>query len=60
MQGGFRKGLFIGSIIGASVSMMMKNSDMMNPRSRKRMMRGGRTFLRKSGSIIGDVMDMFR
>lgn len=60
MQNGFSRGLFIGSIIGASVSMMMRNSDMMNPRSRKRMMRNSRSFLRRSGSIIGDVVDIFR
>lgn len=59
MNGGFSKGLFIGSIIGASVSMMMKN-DMLHPRSRRKMMRNGRNFIRKSGNIISDVIDAFR
>lgn len=59
MNGGFRKGLVVGSLIGASVSMMM-NSDMMRPRNRRRMMKTGRTLLRKSGGIISDVIDAFR
>ncbi|MCX7710328.1 MAG: YtxH domain-containing protein [Clostridia bacterium] len=59
MQNGFTRGLIVGSIIGASVSMMM-NPDMMKNRSKRRMMRNSRNFLRKSGHIIGDVMEMFR
>lgn len=59
MQNNFTKGMLIGSIIGASISMMM-NSEMMNPKARKRMMKTGRTFLKRSGGIIGDVVDIFR
>ncbi|MEN6313054.1 MAG: YtxH domain-containing protein [Clostridiaceae bacterium] len=59
MQNGFIKGVMVGGIIAASVSMMM-TSDMVKPRTKKRMMRNGRSFLRKSSSIIGDVADMFR
>ena len=59
MNSGFTKGLVVGSIIGASVSMMM-NSDLMKPKTRKRMMRTGRTILKRSGGIIGDVVDIFR
>lgn len=59
MHSGFTKGLVIGGIIGASVSIMV-NSDMMRPRTKKRMMRNGRTLLRKSGGIISDVVDIFR
>jgi hypothetical protein len=59
MHSGFTKGLVVGSIIGASVSMMM-NSDFMKPRTRKRMMRTGRTILKRSGGILGDVVDIFR
>jgi hypothetical protein len=37
------------------------NSDMMmSSRTKKRMMRGGRNLLRKSGNIISDVADLFR
>lgn len=59
MQNGFTRGLIIGSIIGASISMMM-DPDVMKSKNRKRMMRVGRNFLRKSGHIIGDVVEMFR
>ncbi len=58
MRMGFTKGFIIGSIVGASIAMM--NPDMVNKKTRKRMIRNGRNFLRKSGDIIGDVMDMFR
>lgn len=59
MQNGFVKGVMIGGFIGASVSMMM-NSDMVKPRTKRRMMRNGRSLLRKSGNLISDVADMFR
>ena len=59
MQNGFVKGVVVGGIIAASVSMMM-SSDMVKPRTKKRMMRSGRSFLRKSSNVIGDVADMFR
>jgi hypothetical protein len=59
MQGSFTRGMVVGGIIAASVSMMM-NSDMMNNKNRRKMMRTGRTFIRKSGNIIGDVVDLFR
>lgn len=59
MHNSFTKGLVVGGIIGASVSMMM-NSDMIKPRTRRRMMRTGKTLMRRSGGILGDVVDMFR
>lgn len=59
MNGGFTRGLVIGSILVATVSMIM-NNDMMRPRTRKKMLRTGRTLLRKSGGIISDVVDVFR
>lgn len=59
MHKGFTKGLVIGSLVGASMSMMM-NADMISGRSRRRMMKTGRNFLRKSGNLISDVIGMFR
>lgn len=59
MRSGFKRGLIMGSIIGASVS-MMANSDMISGKSRKKMKRSGVELMRKSGSIIGDVIDLFR
>jgi hypothetical protein len=58
MYNGFAKGLVVGGLIGASVIMM--KPDLVKSRTRKRMMRSGRTLFRKSGTIIGDVIDLFR
>ena len=55
----FAKGMIIGSMIGASVGMAM-NSDAMSNRSKKRMRRKGMDLMRKSGTIIGDVMSLLR
>ena len=59
MNSGFTRGLVVGSIIGASVSMIM-NNNMMQPRNRRKMMRTGKALLRKSGGIISYVVDVFR
>ncbi len=59
MYKGFTKGLVWGSLIGASVGMVM-SSDAVKPSTRRRMMRTGRSFMRKSGGIIKDVMDIIR
>lgn len=59
MHNGFTKGLLIGGIIAASVS-VMANSDMMKPGNRRKMMRAGRGFVRKSGNIIGNIADILR
>lgn len=59
MNRGFIRGIVIGGIVAASVGMMM-NTDMVSMKSRKRMMKGGRSLLRKSSNIIGDVADLFR
>lgn len=59
MNSGFTRGLIVGSILGASVSVMM-NADKMNGRAKRRMMRNGRDLLRRSGGIIGDMVGLFR
>lgn len=56
---GFTKGLLVGGIIGASIGMMVK-PERMNGRSRRKMMKAGRNLVRRSGHIIGDVVDMFK
>lgn len=58
MNGGFTRGLIVGSLIGTSIGMMMP--DMKHSKARKRMMRNGRNMLRKSGNIISDMVDVFR
>jgi gas vesicle protein len=59
MQRGFVKGVMVGGIIAASVGMML-NSDMMKPGTKRRVMKSGRSLLRRSSNIISDVADMFR
>lgn len=59
MNNGFARGLLVGSLIGASLGKMM-SSDVMNNKNKRRMMRTGRTLMRRSGNILGDVVDLFR
>jgi len=59
MNNGFTKGLIIGSVIGASISMIM-GPEMMKGRTRRRMMKEGRNLLRRSGGIIGDLVEAFK
>lgn len=56
---GFTKGLIIGGILGAAASMMMEPG-MMNNKTRRKLMRNGRNLVRSSGSLLGDVVDIFR
>ena len=58
MHSGFTRGLIVGGILGASI--MMMNPEMMKNRTKKKMMRTGRDFMRRSGNIIGDVVGMLR
>jgi hypothetical protein len=55
----FKKGLIIGSIIGASISMVSSNG-MMNGKNRRKMMKTGRVMLRRTGNMINDIVDVFR
>ena len=59
MQKGLVKGMLIGGLVATSVNMMM-NSDMMQSRNGRRAMRRGKSLLRRSSNIIGDVVDIFR
>lgn len=59
MQNGFTKGLIVGGLIGASVSMVM-NPGGMKSKTRKKLMRTGRSMMRKSGNVIADMIDIFR
>lgn len=59
MLNGFTKGLLIGSILGTSIGVMMDTS-MMKRRNRRKMMKAGRSFLRRTGNIIGAVVEAFR
>jgi gas vesicle protein len=59
MRGRFTRGLLIGGLIGASISMLSNPQGMKN-RNNRRMMRTGRNLLRKSGNVVEDVIDLFR
>ena len=59
MYNGFVKGVIVGSIIGASIGMMMEPG-VMRGRNRRKIARAGMSLARKSGQVIGDVVDIFR
>ena len=59
MRGGFSRGLLIGGIIGASVSMLSGAGGVKSRKSR-RMLKAGRNLIRKSGNVVEDVVDLFR
>ena len=50
MEGRFTKGLIIGSIIGASIGMMVDNNEMR--RKSTRMMKNGKDIIRNINDII--------
>lgn len=58
MRGSFTKGMIFGSIVGASLSMIMDNGDM--NKKRRKMMKNGRSFIRNSGYMINDIVRMFK
>lgn len=60
MRSNFTRGLVIGSILGASVGVAMNSGKMMNNRSRRRIKNRGLDIMRKSGSLISDVVELFR
>ncbi|HOA56232.1 MAG: hypothetical protein WAP56_01540 [Acetivibrionales bacterium] len=59
MRNGFMKGVMVGGIVAASVGFMM-NTDMISGRTKRKMIRGGRNLLRKTGHIMNEVSEMFR
>lgn len=59
MENGFTKGLIIGGLIAASLGMAI-NSDLMSARGRKKMMKSGRKFLRRTGSMMNGVVGVFK
>jgi gas vesicle protein len=60
VRNNFTRGLVIGSIIGASVGMAMNSDKVMSNRSRKRIKNRGLDIMKKSGSLISDVVELFR
>lgn len=60
VKNNFTRGLIVGGIIGASVGMVMNSDTMMSNRSRRKMRNKGMDLMRKSGTLIGDVVELFR
>ncbi|HOM02546.1 MAG TPA: YtxH domain-containing protein [Acetivibrio sp.] len=60
MRSNFTRGLIIGSLIGASVGMAMNSDTMMSNRTRRKMRRKGMDFVKKSGDLISDMVELFR
>jgi hypothetical protein len=58
MNGNFTKGLIIGGLVGVSLNMLGNN--MKDPKVRKRMMRPGREFVRKTRRVYRDICDLLR
>lgn len=57
MRNGFTRGMVIGGIVGATMSMIM-NHDIDIYKTKKRMMRLGKCVYRKSRRIVSDITDM--
>ena len=55
----FAKGLIIGGLIGASIS-ILTNSEIVDPKMRRDMVRSGRKIYRRSRHVFSDAMHMFR
>ncbi len=55
----FTKGLVIGGLIGASVS-VLTNPEVIDPRMRRKMMKSGRKILHRSNNVFGEMFQLFR
>lgn len=55
MKNGFTTGMVLGGVIGAAIG--MATSDKNTNGSRKRVMRRGRTMLRRAGSMMSNMAD---
>ena len=55
----FARGMVIGGLIGASIS-ILTNPDIIDPHMRKKMIKSGKKIVRRSKNVLGDVIHMFR
>ena len=55
----FARGMVIGGLIGASIS-ILTNPDIIDPHMRKKMIKSGKKIVRRSNNVLGDVIHMFR
>lgn len=59
MMRNFARGLVIGGLIGASIS-VLTNPEIIDPRMRRKMIKSGRKIMHRSNHVFGDMMHMFR
>ena len=59
MMRNFARGLVIGGLIGASIS-VLTNPEIVDPHMRKKMFRTGRKIMHRSNNVFGDMMHMLR
>jgi hypothetical protein len=59
MYGRFTKGLIIGGLIGASIS-VLTNSDIVDAKMRRNMIKSGKQICRRSRHAFGDIIDLLR
>ncbi|NLN64644.1 MAG: hypothetical protein GX144_04425 [Clostridiaceae bacterium] len=57
MRNKFSSGMLIGGIVGATMSMIM-NHDIDINRTRKRMLRMGKSMYKKSRRLVSDIIDI--
>lgn len=55
----FAKGILIGGLIGASIS-VLTNPDIVDPHMRRRLIKSGKKIVRRSGNVFGDMVHMFK
>ncbi len=55
----FTKGLLLGGLLGFSIS-MMSNSDIIKYRDKRKAMKLGKKILMNSGTVVKDVVDIFK
>ncbi|HEY5583579.1 MAG TPA: YtxH domain-containing protein [Ruminiclostridium sp.] len=58
MMRNFARGLVIGGLIGASIS-VLANSEIVNPHMRKKMMKSGRKIMSGSNNVLSDIAHLF-
>ena len=57
MATNFARGLITGTIIGAAVGMIIPSRT--NARLRRKAFKNGRSFMRRAGNLIEDIVDMW-
>lgn len=55
----FAKGILIGGLIGASIS-ILTNPDIVDPHMRRRLIKSGKKIVRRSGNVFDDMIHMFK